>query len=285
MCCQTLIFRQFLLKSEYMTFTHAIILGAVQGVTEFLPVSSSGHLIFIPKLFGWQDQGLAFDVIVHMGTLFAVCVYFRKKLRSILYALISRETGGAYSRKLGYFLAASIVPAALVGFLLSEVAGVEIRSAKVVAASLIVWAFVLGIAESWQKKRAASQKDTNHLTWRDVLVIAFAQVISLIPGTSRSGITMTAGLFRNLGPQAAAEFSFLMSIPVIAAAGFLKIVQIIKNGMPDIGWSPLFVGFVASGISGFFAISWLMNLVKKNGFMPFVVYRIIIGLIIVVLIV
>lgn len=268
-----------------MTFAHASILGAVQGVTEFLPVSSSGHLIFIPELFGWPDQGLAFDVIVHLGTLLAVCVYFRKRLVAILSALISRETGAAYSRKLGLFLFASIIPAAFVGFLLSEVAGIEIRSAKVVAASLIIWAFVLGFAESWQKKKAASQRDTNHLTWKDVMVIAFAQVISLIPGTSRSGITMTAGLFRNLAPETAAEFSFLMSIPVIGAAGLLKVIQIVKNGMPDIGWSALFIGFAASAISGFFAISWLMRLVKKRGFMPFVVYRIIIGLIIVVLIV
>lgn len=267
-----------------MDIMQAIVLGVIQGITEFLPVSSSGHLIFVPKIFGWADQGLGFDVVVHLGTLVAVIAYFRKRLHRILTSLISRETSGEYSRKLALFLVVSIIPAAGAGLFIEQGLGIEIRSAKVVAGSLIIWALALGFAELYQR-RLKKHKSTEQLSWIDIIFISIAQAIALIPGTSRSGITMTAGLFRNLSKSAAAEFSFLMSIPVIGAAGLLKVMQLLQDGGGNIGFIPMVVGFVAAALSGYVAISWLMKLVERHGFMPFVVYRIIVGITILVFLV
>jgi undecaprenyl-diphosphatase len=270
-----------------MTATQALILGVIQGITEFLPISSSGHLVFVPKLLGWVDQGLAFDVFVHMGTLLAVIIYFRKKLHDIV---ISRKDS-----KLGLFLLLSVVPAAVIGFLFGDWIVLNTRSTAVVGASLIFWGlflagadgFAKGIETKKQKNKKTIQPEAGQplaekqLNWKDVLFISCAQAIALIPGTSRSGITMTAGMFSKLDKKSAAEFSFLMSIPVIALAGAYKVSQLVNVGLMG-QMDNLLIGFFAAMISGFLAINLLMKIIERWSFMPFVVYRIVIGVMVLV---
>ena len=266
-----------------MTIFQALILGLIQGLTEFLPVSSSGHLIFVPHIFGWIDQGLTFDVIVHLGTLVAVVVYFREKIFRVLRAFFVRETTdelktiAKQERMFGWMIAFSVVPALAFGFVMSEVLNIEIRSTLVVAWGLIGWGILLGIADRYNRRRLDA---TSSLTWKKALLIGCAQALALIPGTSRSGITMTTGLFANLSKKDAAEFSFLMSVPVIAIAGALKIFELIKSGSDTVAVLPLVVGFFASVISGYLAIWGLLKIIQKWSFMPFVVYRIVIAILI-----
>ena len=261
-----------------MTMFQAIFLGVIQGITEFLPVSSSGHLIFLPTLFGWQDQGIAFDVMVHLGSLVAVVVYFRKKIWQLMQAFFSTDKSKKSDRLLSWFIIISIIPAGVIGLLLKS----NSRSALVVGISLIFWGLVLGAADLYAKKRKKTGADINNLKLWQIICISFAQAIALIPGTSRSGITMTAGLFSGLTKKAAAEFSFLMSVPIIAAAGILKTKEFIEVGFGDITFGVLFIGCISAAISGWFAIAGLMKIIQKWSFMPFVVYRVIIGVIILV---
>jgi len=269
-----------------MTIIQSIILGIVQGITEFLPVSSSGHLVLLPKILGWDYQGVAFDAIVHMGTLLAVIIYFRERIWSVLTGIFSRGKKKKDSRRLAFFIIiVSIVPAGLFGFFFKDAIEGAFRGLNVIAYSLIFWGIVLYIADKYsaslvEKKEKLS--DTNTLSLKQVLIVAFAQAIALIPGTSRSGITMTAGLFAKIDKKSAAEFSFLMSIPVIALAGLLKIIDLFTIGLEGLGSGVLVVGFFASMISGFFAISFLMKIVERFGFGFFAIYRIILGIIILV---
>lgn len=267
-----------------MTVIQAIVLGVVQGLTEFLPVSSSAHLIFIPKFLGWADQGLAFDAIIHLGTLLAVLIYFRKRLITLIHGLYADDARHA-DKRLAWMIVLSVIPALFAGFLMSEVFGIEIRSPLVIAFSLIFWGIVLGIADRYHVSRITYHVPVESLTWGKALLISLAQIISLIPGTSRSGITMTAGLFSKLTKEAAAEFSFLMSIPVIAASGMLKLFEMVKAGGGEAISMPLIVGLLFSAISGFVAISALMKLIKTKSFMPFVVYRVVVGILILVFLV
>src|SRR3989338_2387502 len=204
-----------------MTVFQALILGVVQGLTEFLPISSSVHLIFIPRIFGWADQGLAFDVVAHLGTFAAVVVYFRKKIMTLIRGFYTDDADNA-NKKLAWYIILSVIPAGLVGFLLGSRIEAYTRSAAVVAWSLIGWGIVLGIADYVSQKHkntpppaggvppkaGKTQKHLSNLSWREALFIACAQAVALIPGTSRSGITMTAGLFSRLDKKSAAEFSF-----------------------------------------------------------------------------
>lgn len=265
-----------------MTFVQAAVLGIVQGFTEFLPVSSSGHLILFPRLFGWADQGIGFDVIVHLGTLVAVVIFFRKKLWELCKAFFSRSTLLRPERRIAWLIVLSIIPAGVVGVLLET----NDRSVLVVGISMIVWGIVLGIADWYNKRKIKELKpltDLLHLKVWQVITIACAQAVALIPGTSRSGITMTAGLFSGLDKKTAAEFSFLMSVPIIALAGLNKVIDVVQNGAGGVESSMLFVGFVASAVSGFIAIAGLMKIIQKWSFLPFVVYRVVLGVLILAL--
>ena len=259
-----------------MTVLQAVFLGTIQGLTEFLPVSSSGHLIFLPSLFGWSDQGIAFDVVVHLGSLIAVIVYFQKKILQLIRSFVLQDTVAKKQRMLAWYILLSIIPAGTMGLLLES----NSRSALVVGGSLIFWGMILGVADRFEKQRKAKGVELDTLTLWQSSVIALAQAVSLIPGTSRSGITMTAGLFSGLTKKAAAEFSFLMSIPIIAAAGLLKILEFIEVGLGDLSLQALATGFIAAAVSGWIAIAGLMKIIQKWSFMPFVVYRICIGIII-----
>ncbi len=282
-----------------MSIWQTAVLGVVQGLTEFLPVSSSGHLIFVPILFGWKYQGLAFDVVVHLGTLTAVIFFYRKKLWIMLRSLffldrgihVDLSIGGEMGehpkryRRVAFLLLLSILPAGIVGFFFSDWIEQSTRSPWIVAGSLIVWGIILGIAELYQRAHVNRQHTLSSLTWRDALFIGIMQTISLIPGTSRSGITMSAGLFARLNKASAAEFSFLMSIPIIFLAGMASIKDLLGEGTLDSGIVSLVVGFLASAFSGFFALRFCLSIISRWSFMPFVWYRVMIGILLIVLIV
>lgn len=255
-----------------MSVFQAVVLGIVQGLTEFLPVSSSGHLIFFPRLLGWADQGIAFDAVIHLGTLLAVLFYFRADVRGLL--------GGG--RRITGYLLLSAVPAAVVGFFFGDMIETAFRAPRLVAWNLIGWGAVLGLADVWSKKQESkkARKQLADVRLGETAAIGIAQALALLPGTSRSGITMTAGLFSGLGRKAAAQFSFLMSIPVIALAGGKTMIDLANGGVDSIGTTPLVIGFFASALSGFLAISLLMRVVERRSFLPFVLYRFAIGVII-----
>ncbi|MFA6427032.1 MAG: undecaprenyl-diphosphate phosphatase [Candidatus Magasanikbacteria bacterium] len=266
-----------------MSILQAIVLGIIQGLTEFLPVSSSGHLIFLPKLFGWADQGLAFDTFIHLGTLVAVVVYFRKKLLGMLKSvlLVNSDQGtGSSNRKLAWLIILSIIPAGIVGILFDSWIEENLRATWIIGVNFIVWGVVLFIADRVQRTTINNQQSLEKVNWRTALFIGCAQAVALVPGTSRSGITMTAGLFSKLDKKSAAEFSFLMSVPIITLAGGMQLIDMIKNGFEAVGVEMLIAGFVASAISGLLAIWGLMKIIQKWSFLPFVVYRVIIGVLI-----
>ena len=271
--------------SRDMSLWQTLILGGVQGLTEFLPISSSGHLIFIPKFFGWADQGLAFDVVVHVGTLMAVVVYFRKRLLVLVRNFrLSRSRGSLAmtdENRAGWFVILSVIPAALTGFFFGDWIEDSARSAWVVGVSLITWAVVLAAADRLSLKHK-NIKTLKQITWKDMIFISCVQAIALIPGTSRSGITMTAGLLSRLDKTSAVEFSFLMAVPVIALAGMYELVQIIRHDVAIAQFSNLIIGFFAAAVSGFVAIWALMKIIQRWSFMPFVVYRVVIGVAILV---
>lgn len=259
----------------------ALLLGAIQGLTEFLPISSSGHLIFLPKIFEWGDQGLKFDVVVHLGTLVAVLIYFRVKLWKILKAMFNKDTriqGYKNYKTLGWLILLTIIPAGIVGLLFNNWIENNLRAAWIVGVGLIFWGLILGVADKINQK--SKVKSLKSIGWKTALFIGCAQAIALIPGTSRSGITMTAGLFSKFNKKSAAEFSFLMSVPIIALAGVLKIVELFKSGLGDLQLSALIIGFISSALAGFIAIWGLMKIIQKWSFMPFVVYRIIVGVLV-----
>ena len=267
-----------------MSTFQAIILGIVQGLSEFLPISSSGHLILIPELLHWNVQDRAFDVMVHMGTLLAVIIYFRKKMYDMVRSLfVKKDLSG--NRRLFFLLCVSVFPAAIIGFFFGDTLSTWDRSAPIVATNLIFWGIILFIADWYSKTRSAAHQDLSRVTISNSFLIGLAQALALIPGTSRSGITMTAGLFQKFSKTAAAEFSFLMSIPVTALAGASTLRELLIQGTHGVSVSAMVYGGVASFISGIVAIWLLFAVIKKISFTPFVLYRIAIGIIIFVLIV
>lgn len=261
-----------------MNLFQAAFLGVIQGITEFLPVSSSGHLIFLPKLFGWSDNGLAFDTVIHLGTLVAVTVYFRKKFWLIINSLFRKKEYGEQNleyRKLGWLILLSVIPAAVTGFFFGGWLENTLRSAGVVGFSMIFWGLILYIAD------AKGKKNLDKLSWKKSLFIGCAQAIALIPGTSRSGIVMTAGLFSKLSKESAVEFSFLMSAPIIFLAGASQFFKLASDGLNE-PWPALAIGLISAAIGGLIAIDVLLKIVKSWSFLPFVAYRVILGILILV---
>ncbi|MBV7435449.1 undecaprenyl-diphosphate phosphatase [Cardiobacteriaceae bacterium TAE3-ERU3] len=261
-----------------MTITQAIVLALVQGLTEFLPVSSSAHLILVPKLFGWPDQGLAFDVIVHVGTLVAVIAYFRHDLWQIIRHWFTqfsrnRHDPNGYAR-LGNLIILATIPTGIIGLLADDYVDLYLRSPLVIAASTLVFGIALGLADRYGKRLMDIAKTTP----LQAVVYGLAQAIALIPGTSRSGITMTAGLMMGFTREAAARFSFLMSIPIITLAGLLKAKDLIEQPQA-VDMAPLFVGLIVSALSAYLCIAAFMKLLAKTGMMPYVIYRIVLAIV------
>ncbi len=256
-----------------MDIIQAVALALLQGLTEFLPVSSSAHLILLPVLLGWEDQGLAFDVAVHVGTLTAVVAYYRKHLIQIVSAwsksLIGKEATD--ESRLAWYVILGTIPVGLVGITLPDVIETVLRSPVVIAGATIVFAFLLWYAE----KRAKEERST--VTLMDAIVIGLFQAIALIPGTSRSGITITAGLLTGLKREYAARFSFLLSIPTIALAGMVKALELYQSTEP-VMWDFISIGAVLSAVVAYLSISWFLKLLDKVGMMPFVYYRLALGI-------
>ncbi len=264
-----------------MSIIQAAVLGIVQGITEFLPISSSGHLILVPKVFGWMDQGLSYDAMLNLGTLLAVVWFFRASLKQLIVDLFSKTQATAESaRTLLVQLFVCSLPALVLGYVLSDWLERVSRKPWLVALDLAVWGLVLWQADRLSHERAESGVEAPvelpRIRWSQALVMALAQPIALLPGSSRSGITITAGLFMGLTRSAAARFSFLLSIPVTAAAGGYGLLKWIMESNGSTSSAPpsmLVVGFFAALLSGVFAIRFLLAYVSHRRFTPFVVYR------------
>lgn len=261
-----------------MDLTQLIILALIQGITEFLPVSSSAHLILLPLLTNWQDQGLAIDVAAHLGSLFAVVLYFRNDISLILSSginsIINNEIN-EYSKLFWYLVIAS-VPVLISGFLLHDIVSNTLRNPLIIAAASIGFGLLLWYAD-YAGKRSRKIGSTN---LKDAVIIGFAQVLALIPGTSRSGITMTAALMLGLDRQSAARFSFLMAVPIILAAGLYESITLIQTStIVDIK-NFILTAFL-SAISAFFAIHIFLKFIDKLGMLPFVMYRVVLGIVLV----
>ncbi len=263
-----------------MDFIQILVLALVQGLTEFLPVSSSAHLILVPILTGWEDQGLAFDVAVHVGTLSAVVFYFRRELGKMTVSWLASVTGKGFDQdaKLAWAVLWGTIPVGIAGLLFKDFIEMHLRSPDVLAAATLVFALLLW----WADAKGRESRDEYSLTWLDVLFIGLSQALALIPGTSRSGATMTAGLFIGLSRKAAARFSFLLSIPVIVLAGGLKTLDYLEQATID-DMQPLMLGAMLSGISAYFCIHYFLMLLEKIGMLPFVIYRIILAVFLFVL--
>ncbi len=263
-----------------MSYLQAIVLGIIQGITEFLPVSSSGHLIIVPKFFDWVDQGLAFDAIIHLATALVILLVLRLEIWQILKGFNFKriETEYREKRRMMGLIFLAIIPAGLIGLFFNALIEQKLRAVEVVAWSLIFWGIVLGWSEYYNIK-LKNKVDLNKISWRQSLLVGLMQVIALIPGTSRSGITITAGLFGNMTKEAAVKFSFLAGLPLIFGAGFYKLIELLKTDISVEQVDILIVGFISAFISGLLAMKLLLWLAKKNGFKIFVIYRIILGLI------
>jgi len=250
------------------------VLAVVQGVTEFLPISSSGHLLLVPLLTGWQDQGLAIDIATHIGTLLAVLLYFKSDLIYMIQAMLGKgsATDIIGGRQLTFHLIVGSLPALLAGGAIYFIAEVDLRSLLMIAMTTLFFGVVLGIADHFFK----GTRDLRSMNSWDALFIGIFQIFALFPGTSRSGVTMTAALIRGLDRVAAARFSMLLSIPIIAAAG---IAATIKTSMTQdfiFDFNALIAGAIAF-IVAYYVIKILMRWINKVGFMPFVIYRMILG--------
>ncbi|MGD8174390.1 undecaprenyl-diphosphate phosphatase [Marinimicrobium sp. ARAG 43.8] len=258
-----------------MEWLHIAVLALIQGVTEFLPISSSGHLLLPAALLGWEDQGLAFDVAVHVGTLLAVVTYFRNSLwemgRDWLGQVSGQRQATEHSR-LAWFVIMATVPTALAGLLLDSLIETHLRTTLVLATTTIVFGLALGWAD-WRGARVHSLMD---MTWKAALIVGLAQMLALIPGTSRSGITITAALLLGFTRHDAARFSFLLSVPIIALSGGYKALQLWlqSDGAP---WGDLLMGAALAGLSAFVCIHYFMQYISRIGMQPFVVYRLLLG--------
>lgn len=249
----------------------AVSLAIIQGLTEFLPISSSAHLLIPSLLLGWTDQGLAFDVAVHVGTLSAVMYYYRTDLLRMARCWLSSLTGSPASddSRMVWYLGLATVPVGLVGLFCADVIEMHLRSLPVIATTTLVFGVLLGIAD----RRAGAPGYGRPLGLGVALLIGAAQAVAPVPGVSRSGITMTAALLLGMSRQDSARFSFLLSIPVIASAGLLMTVELV-NGQQPVDWAVLGVGVVVSGLSAYLCIAAFLRLLDRIGFMPFVYYRI-----------
>ena len=261
-----------------MELSQIVWLALVQGLTEFLPVSSSAHLILVPQLLGWEDQGLAFDVAVHLGTLAAVLAYFRDDVVTLFLAWSRSLVGGPDGRivtpeaRLAWGVILGTIPAGLVGLAFKGVIEVHLRSPLVIAATTILFGLVLWYAD----RRARLARDELSLGWGDFLVIGCAQALALVPGTSRSGITITAGLLLGLSREAAARYSFLLSIPIIVLSG-LGVTKDLLESTAAVDWTALGLGTLIAAAAAYACIRLFLAFINRIGMGPFVLYRLALG--------
>jgi undecaprenyl-diphosphatase len=258
-----------------MTLLQIVVLAVIQGLTEFLPVSSSAHLILGGRVFGWPDQGLVFDVATHLGTLLAVLVYFRRELAEMVQAWLTpaRTDQDRQHRALAVYLGVASIPALAVGAVAHDLVEATLRDVRVIAWATIGFGVLLWLADAYGK----THRRLGQMTLGSALLIGLAQALALIPGTSRSGITITMGRFLGFSPEAAARFSFLLSIPVIAAAGGYGALRVATGDAP-IDWLQFALAMGLAALAGWLCIAAFLALLRRVGLLPFVVYRLVLGL-------
>lgn len=256
-----------------MTVFQAVVLGILQGLAEFLPISSSAHLSLAPLLFGWPAPGLAFDVSLHVGTLFALAWYFRREWIALAragWSIVRTRQVSTFEQRRVVFLVVATIPAAIAGLLLEEYAETVFRAPVVTAVALIALGIIL-----WAVDRLmGEQRHLDHMRWRDAILIGIAQCLALVPGVSRSGATITAGRALGLDRSSAAVFSFLMSMPIIGAAAVLKVPEALRETGLN---APLVAGVLAAALSGWLAIAVLLRFVSRHSYATFAVYRVLLG--------
>jgi undecaprenyl-diphosphatase len=257
-----------------VTYAQGAVLGLVQGLTEFLPVSSSGHLILVPRIFGWSDQGLGVDAALHLGTLAALLAYFRLELLGLL--------TGALPLRVGLLVIVATIPGAVAGLLFEKTIEAHFRWPLLIAASTAVWGLVMWLADRQAVDSPARPGDPLlRIGWGQGVLIGIAQMLALIPGTSRSGITITTGLFTGLDRATAARFAFLLGIPITAGAGAHKLLGLVRAGIPSSEAGPLLTGLLVSFASGWFAVWFLVGYLRRRSLVPFVVYRLLLAAVII----
>ncbi|GAB1265087.1 undecaprenyl-diphosphate phosphatase [Aurantivibrio infirmus] len=257
-----------------MDFLHIVVLALIQGLTEFLPISSSAHLVLPKELLGWPDQGLAFDVAVHVGSLAAVMIYFRKDVWQLSTAwLVSLKTQKqTENSRLAWFVFLATIPAGLAGIIFNDFVEAHLRSMSVIMITTIVF----GLYLAWADYRGKQNIELGQITLLIAMIIGVSQALALIPGTSRSGITIAVALAFGLQREAAAKFSFLLSIPLIGATGVYKALEL-ANGF-DTQWSEVLLGASIAGVSAYLCIHFFLSFIQRIGMMPFVIYRLVLGL-------
>ncbi|WP_111976756.1 undecaprenyl-diphosphate phosphatase [Algibacillus agarilyticus] len=259
-----------------MTFLQILVLALIQGITEFLPISSSAHLILPAQILDWQDQGTAFDVAVHFGSLLAVVLYFRKDVSDILFAWFKsiKTKQQTQSSRLGWLIIFATLPGLGFGFMMSDFVEDYGRSPLVIASTTIGFGLLLW----WADAKATQVKTIESINWKVALGVGFAQALAVIPGTSRSGATMTAGLMMGLTRDAAARFSFLLSIPIIMAAATYYSLKLVTEGDANaVNWLGLGTGAFLAFISAYACIHLFLKIINSIGMFPFVIYRLALG--------
>ena len=258
-----------------MSTVEVIILAIIQGLTEFLPISSSAHLILPSAMLGWQDQGLAFDVAVHVGTLLAVMLYFRRDIGQLTVGWVQSLAGKhSTDSKLAWWVILATIPAGLAGLLAADLIETFLRSPYVIAITTIVFGLALWLADVTAKQ----QQTMAQMGWKQALLIGVAQALALIPGTSRSGITMTAALMLGLDRVSAARFSFLLSIPIIVLSGGYQASKLIAEPT-HYDMHGIILGAVLSFVSAFICIHLFLKVIERMGMLPFVIYRLLLGVV------
>ena len=254
-------------------FLKAVVLGVIQGLTEFLPISSSAHLRIFPELFGWGDPGAAFTAVIQIGTELAVLLYFRRDIWRIascwVRSLVRAELRGHIDARMGWYIIVGSVPIGILGVTLKDTIESEFRNLWLIATTLVVMGVVLGIAD----RVGHTDRTLKQLTMRDAVLMGCAQALALVPGVSRSGATLSMGRFLGYDREAATRYAFLLAIPAVVAAGLYELKEI-PNGHNDFGWGPTLVATAVSFVVGYAAIAWLLRYVTTRSYTPFVVYRV-----------
>ncbi|HYG62038.1 MAG TPA: undecaprenyl-diphosphate phosphatase [Thermoanaerobaculia bacterium] len=263
-----------------MTPFQAAVLAIVQGVTEFLPISSSGHLILIPYFLRWEDQGLSFDIATHTGTLLAIIAYFHRDVRDLILGFFDgrplSQSGDFAPRPMAWLIGLATIPAGLAGLLFKDWIAGEARNPLLIAGTAIGYGLLLGLAD----RAGRRDREIGTIDWKAALIIGAAQALALVPGTSRSGITITAALLLGFTRPAAARFSFLMIIPISVLVAVMDAVDLARAGVTAAELVPMGVGLVVSAVVGYMVIAWLLAWLRRQSLTVFVVYRILLGLVI-----
>ena len=268
-----------------MGWVEAVVLGVVQGLTEFLPISSSAHLRLVGELFGWDDPGAAFTAITQIGTEAAVLLYFRHDIARIVVAWLRSLRGGGKGdpdARMGWLIIVGSIPIVVLGLLFQDQIETTARDLHIVASALIGFSLILFAAD----RIGAKQRELDQLTVGHGIGYGFAQALALIPGVSRSGGTITAGLFLGYTRAAAARYSFLLAVPAVLGAGFFQVYEVLTGGVAgrDVDWGPTVVATAIAFGVGFLVIAWLLRYLDRGSFVPFVIYRVVLGVLVLALV-